>query len=219
VRELHILIPLGGARPPPRTAAHLASYGDPAMSWMNWQARAISRAVGLPEARVNSSYVKGRLEELMDFLGTTSPPNGQIGFHHINCERMERIHYRLHRMTLILFVVSIAAVAVNWLVRFDAPNLANRVNEWMMLFSAVLPALGAMFASINNQGEFARLQRRSRAMAESLRAMREEVANLLAEAETHPLARVTELAAQIAGMMVEENTEWRIVVLDVPHAG
>jgi hypothetical protein len=75
-----------------------------------------------------------------------------------------------------------------------------------------------MFASINNQGEFARLQRRSRAMADSLSAVREQISALAAEPEPPPLARVTELAARLAAMMVEENTEWRIVVLDVAHA-
>ncbi len=217
VRALRILIPLGGARPLPRTAAHLASYGDPAQSWMNWQARAIARAVGLPEARVTASYIKANLDELVDFLGTTTPPHGQIGFHHINCERMERIHHRLHRMSLILFAASIAAVGLNWLVRFMWPAVIDRVNEWLILFSAFLPALGATFASINNQGEFARLQRRSHAMADSLRSVRERAFDLDVEPHPPPLATVSELAAQIASMMVDENTEWRIVVLDVPH--
>jgi hypothetical protein len=219
VRALRILIPLGGARPLPRTAAHLASYGDPAQSWMNWEARAIARAVGLPEARITASYIKANLDYLLDFLGTTTPPHGQIGFHHINCERMERIHHRLHRMSLILFSASIAAVGCNWLVRFLLPAMIDRVNEWLILFSAFLPALGATIAAINNQGEFARLQRRSHAMADSLRAVHARVLDLDVEPHPPPLATVSELAAQIASMMVEENIEWRIVVLDVPHAG
>jgi hypothetical protein len=217
VRALRILIPLGGSRPLPRTAAHLAAYGDPAQSWMNWQARAIARAVGLPEARVTGSYIKANLDEMVEFLGTTTPPHGQIGFHHINCERMERIHHRLHRMTLILFTASIMAVGLNWLVRFAWPAEIDRVNQWLILFSAFLPALGATLASINNQGEFARLQRRSHAMADSLRAVHEKVFNMDVDPHPPPLATVSELAAQIASMMVDENTEWRIVVLDVPH--
>jgi hypothetical protein len=217
VRELHILIPLGGARPLPRTAAHLASYGDPSQSWMSWQARAIARAVGLPEARVTADYIKVNLDQMLDFLGTNTPPHGQIGFHHINCERMERIHHRLHRMSLILFAVSIMAVGLNWLVRFAWPAAIDRLNQWLILFSAFLPALGATFAAINNQGEFARLQRRSHAMADSLRAVRERVLELDVEPHPPPLSTVTEQAAQIASMLVDENTEWRIVVLDVPH--
>jgi len=218
VRELRILAPFGGAWSQPRTAAHLASYGDPARSWMNWQARAIARAVGLPEARIDNAYVTARCAELLDFLGAATPPHGQIGFHHMNSERMERIHQRLHRMSLILFAVTIAAVVANWLIRLVWPDAPERVTAWLILYSAFLPALGAAFASINNQGEFARLQRRSHAMAHGLTVLRGQIGALAADPNGPPLARISELAAQTATMMVDENTEWRIVVLDLPHA-
>ena len=218
VRELRILIPFGVAKPLPRTAAHLANYGDPARSWMNWQARAIARDVGLPNATVHKTYVIERCAELLEFLGTASPEHGQIGFHHMNCHRMERIHQRLHRMSLILFGVTIAAVATNWILRFVNPDAPERVTEWLVLFSAFLPSLGAAFATINNQGEFARLQRRANAMAQSLTALRGQIIDLISDPEGPSLARVSEIAAQLAAMMVDENTEWRIVVLDLPHA-
>jgi hypothetical protein len=222
VRELRILIPLGGARPAPRTPAHLANYGDPTRSWMYWQTRAVARSVGLPEARVDAAYVKRQLADLLEFVGAPghggAPPHGQIGFHQMNHERMERIHHRLHRMSLILFTVTLGAVVANWILRFVLPDLPHRLADWLILFSAVLPALGASLASINNQGEFARLQRRSLAMAQSLTSIRERIVALAAEPHAPPLAAVTDLAAQIAAMMIDENTEWRIVVLDLPHA-
>ncbi|MGA2952870.1 MAG: hypothetical protein ABSD80_11625, partial [Caulobacteraceae bacterium] len=217
-RELRILIPLGGARPLPRTAAHLASYGDPARSWMNWQARAIARDIGAPNARVDRAYVTARCAELLDFLGTASPQRGQIGFHHMNAHRMERIHQRLHRMSLILFAVTILAVGSNWILRFIDPDRPERVSDWLILFSAFLPSLGAALASINNQGEFARLQRRANAMVQSLTALRGQIVDLAVRPEGPSLARVSELSAQLAEMMIDENTEWRIVVLDLPHA-
>jgi hypothetical protein len=218
VRELRILIPLGGARPLPRTSAHLASYGDPTRSWMYWQARAVARPIGLPEARVDGAYVAGQIADLLDFVGEAQAGAGQLGFHRLNCERMERIHHRLHRMALILFGVTMAAVGVNWAQRLIFPQSPARLSEWLILFSACLPALGAALASINNQGEFARLQRRSRAMAASLSAMRERIVALAAQPQAPPLTEVTAIAAQIAAMMVDENTEWRIVVQDLPHA-
>ncbi|HEY1880306.1 MAG TPA: DUF4231 domain-containing protein [Caulobacteraceae bacterium] len=218
VRELRILIPFGGARPLPRIAAHLSNYGDPARSWMNWQARAIARDVGLPNERIDKAYVIERCAELLEFLGTASPAHGQIGFHSMNSHRMERIHQRLHRMSLILFAVTIAAVAANWALRFNNPDIPERIAAWFILISAFLPALGAAFATINNQGEFARLQRRANAMSQSLTAVRDQLMEMIASAEGPTLAHVSELAAELASMMVDENTEWRIVVLDLPHA-
>jgi hypothetical protein len=218
VRELQILIPFGGARPLPRTAAHLANYGDPARSWMNWQARAIARHVGLPNARVDKAYTVARCVELLDFLGTAMPQHGQIGFHHMNCHRMERIHRRLHRMSLILFGITIAAVAGEWILRFVNPDIPERFTAWLILFSAFLPSLGAALASINNQGEFARLNRRANAMSHSLQSLHLQILDILGSRDGLTLMHLSELAAQLASMMVDENTEWRIVVLDLPHA-
>ena len=222
IRELRVLIPLGGGRPLPRTPAHLASYGDPTQSWMYWQVRAIARAAGLPDATVNAAYVADQLAYLSDFIGAPGEgrdrPRGQIGFHHANCERMERIHHRLHRMALLLFVATIVGVALNWFIPLVMLREPNWLGRWLILISAFFPALGAALASINNQGEFARLQRRSRAMAEGFAALKTRTAGLRDQDAGATLAEVTALAAQMAAMMVDENIDWRIVVLDLPHA-
>lgn len=216
VRELRILIPLGGARLRPRPAAHLGDYGDPARSWMNWQARAIARDVGLPTVRIDGAYMATRCSELLAFLG--SHEHGQIGFHRMNCHRLESIHRRLHRISLILFVTTILAVAVNWGFRLVHPDAPEQVSDWLILFSAFLPALGAALAAINNQGEFARLHKRANAMAHSLARLKSQIAGLARSADGPSLSGLSVLAAQLGQMMIEENAEWRIVVLDLPHA-
>ncbi len=220
IRELRILIPLGRGRPLPRAATHLANYGDPTRSWMYWRMRAIGRAVGLPDARVDAAYIREQLDHLLDFIGVAPgagvAAHGQLGFHRVNCERMERIHDSLHRSTLALFVLTIAGVVLNWLLS-SVPVRTPLVTPWLVLISVVLPALGAALASINNQGEFTRLQRRSRAMAEGFEAMRLRITALAGQATPPRLDAVTEVAAEIAAVMVDENVDWRIVVLDLPH--
>ncbi len=222
IRELRILVPVGGGRPLPRTPAHLAAYGDPTRSWMYWQIRAIARAAGLPNARVDAAYVAEHLAYLGDFIGAPAEPRakprGQIGFHHANCERMEAIHHRLHRLALILFAVTIVGVALNWLVPMVAARPPAWIGRWLILVSAVFPALGAALATINNQGEFARLQRRSRAMEKGFEALKTRIVDLGDQGAGATLADVTALAARMAAMMVDENIDWRIVVLDLPHA-
>jgi len=217
-----VLVPQHGGRPLPRTPAHLASYGDPTQSWMYWQVRAIARAAGLPNARVGVPYVADQLAYLSDFIGAPAEgrgqPRGQIGFHHANCERLERIHHRLHRMALVLFAVTILGVALNWFIPLVMAREPSWIGRWLILVSAFFPALGAALASINNQGEFARLQRRSRAMAEGFAAVKTRIAGLRDQDAGATLAEVTALAAHMAAMMVDENIDWRIVVLDLPHA-
>jgi hypothetical protein len=226
IRELRILTPLGGGRPLPRTPAHLASYGDPTQSWMYWQTRAIARDVGLPDATVSGPYVADQLTHLLDFVGAPAQgragahgkPRGQIGFHHANCERMERIHSRLHRLALALFTVTILGVALNLVTPLVMAHEPPWMGRWLIVVSAFFPALGAALASINNQGEFARLQRRSRAMADGLAAIQARLAVIADQPAGATLANVTALATQTAAMMVDENIDWRIVVLDLPHA-
>jgi len=222
IRELRILVPLGGARPLPRTAPHLASYGDPTRSWMYWQVRAIARATGLPNVQVTGAYAAEQLTALLALVGNSDDaaarPGGQLGFHQANAERMERIHRRLHRISLILFSITLIAVGVDWAARVAAPAIADEVIDWLILVAAGFPALGAALASINNQGEFARLQRRSQAMTAGLADLRGKIAHVAARPGPLLLSDVTELAAELSTMMLDENTEWRIVVQDLPHA-
>lgn len=222
IRELRILIPLGRGRPFPRAPAHLANYGDPSRSWMYWRMRAIARAVGLPNARVDAAYIGEQVEHMLGFIGAPAkdgvPAHGQLGFHVVNCHRMEQIHDRLHRWALVLFNVTIAGVVLSWILPLAAPGQIRFVTLWLILISVFLPALGAALASINNQGEFARLQRRSRAMAKGFEAMKIRLTELAGQPAAPSLADVTDVAAKIAAMMVDENVDWRIVVLDLPHA-
>jgi len=222
IRELRILAPLGGGRPLPRTPAHLANYGDPTQSWMYWQMRAVGRVAGAPNARIDDAYLDEQAGYLLDFLGSDGeggdPPRGQIGFHRLNCERLERIHRRLHQSTLGLFCLSIIGVLLNWfLTAAMGPAEPGWISRWLILISAVFPALGAALASIDNQGEFARLQRRSRAMAERFADVAAQIPALRNSAALS-LAALTDLASRTAGMMIDENVDWRIVVLDLPHA-
>ena len=96
------------------------------------------------------------------------------------------------------------------------PGQADRVSQWLIIVAAGFPALGAALANINNQGEFARLHRRSKAMVTAFETMRQRIAQMAAQ-QSPPMAHVTNVAAQIATMMIDEVTDWRIVVLDLPH--
>jgi hypothetical protein len=218
IRELSLMAPLGGGAAAPRTPAHLADYGDPKQSWMYWLYRALARAACLPRARVDQAYVDAQLERLDAFLGDAHGGSGQLGFHTAAAERHERIHERLHALSLGLFGITLAGVASNWILPLFTRVPPHWAGHWLVFISAFFPAFGAALASINNQGEFARLQRRSQAMAQGFSAIRVRIAALRAEDQPPQLADVAQIAERITAMMVEENSDWRVVVLDLPHA-
>ena len=78
IRELRLLIPLGGGRPLPRTPTHLAVYGDPAQTWMYWHLRAIARATGIPSVRATPAYLGESLGSLLEIA--ESPRRRPTGF-------------------------------------------------------------------------------------------------------------------------------------------
>lgn len=220
IRQLRLLLPLGGGRPAPRTPAHLATYGEPTRSWMYWQIRAIARAVGIPSAVVTPGYIARCLDDLYDIAD--GPQHGQLAFHEANHHRSEAIHERLHVLTFVLFWGTVIAVVAHFAFTFF--EIGDRAaGRWLLLASALAPSLGAALANINNQGEFARLAKRSRAMAEGFTefARRIEALRMWQQATSAPpsIAEVTAVARAMTEAMVDENVDWRVVVLDLAHAG
>ncbi len=222
LRELRFLIPLGGGRPLPRTPTHLAVYGDPAQTWMYWHLRAIARATGIPNAAAAGPYLAECLDSLIAIAD--DPADGQKPFHQANARRFEHLHERLHRAAFWLFMLTIVGIALHLAPRvgFVGPvgRLMDSRKEWLILASALLPALGAALTSIDNHGEFVRIAKRSQAMsaglgrfADQLRALREA----LERGDRVSLAEVTPLAGAMAETMVDENIDWRVVVQDRPQ--
>ena len=231
VRQLRLLIPLGGGRPVPRTPPHLAVYGDPTRSWMYWQARAVGREVGLPDARLTQAY----LDDCLGYLGAVAadPETGQLCFHLKTRQRSERIHEFLHRGSGLLFGVTLLSTIAHLLLQIPSgevgwlPRLPERyaalvpLSEdgtlWLVLIAGFFPALGAAFAGINNQGEFVRLAKRSHAMADSFERFDAEIRKVKAAAETR-LADLLPVANRMSQAMVDENLDWRVVVNDPPQS-
>ncbi len=213
-RQLRLLIPLGGGRPFPRLAPHLGRYGNPHESWMYWYVRAIERAAGLPRQRVTREFLCECLGELDEII------RGQMDFHRQNSERSERLDHRLHALGLWLFGLTAAAVAFHF-----TPHLvvwAGGSLHWsegfirtLTAISAVFPALGGALAAINNQAEFARLAKRSHAMADRLELLHQEI-SALRKSEQPTSTRTIEIAVRAAQLMVDEVSDWRVIFQDRP---
>jgi hypothetical protein len=219
IRQMRFQIPLGGVRPQSPPPAHLSAYGDPSMTWMYWHATAVERAIGLPSARVDHDY----LVQYLDYFHAVLVE--QIGFHDGSGQRSKRIEHRLHRSVRLLLLLTLGCIVVHFapfgsLVGLPALSLRGRLEEWLTLGCAFLPALGAALAGINEQGEFARLAKRGGAMHERLDAIRKDVEDMkrAADPETDPLRleQVQRLVEPTARLMVDEVLDWRVIFRDRP---
>ncbi len=219
IRQLRLLVPMGGGRPFPHVPDHLAMYGDPARSWMYWHMRAVARDTNLPDTPVDRAYLLDCLDHLADVVG--SQTNGQWGFHVRTGVRAHRLHHRLERASLVLFVLTFLGILVH--LGLAWPGLFPReagaaADHWLVLVSATAPALGAALAGINNQGEFQRLSKRSTAMADGLSRIHRDIVRLRAAEQGLRLSGVLELSELMGELMIQEVMDWRIMFADRPPA-
>lgn len=216
IRQLRVLIPLGGGRPFPRNPTHLGVYGNLSQTWMYWHMRAIARATGIPNAKVTHEYVLNCLNYIDRIVG--GPHGGQLKFHQETEMRSEHIAHRLHMASTWLFGLTLFGIGVHLLLELSGVEVPKAIDHWLVLASAFLPALAAALAGISNQGEFARVAKRSAAMADSFGRFARQIAVLRSSDAQGllKLAQVIPLGGEIAEVMVDEVADWRVVFIDRP---
>ncbi len=214
IRQLRLLIPLGGGCPFPNVPIVSAAWGSPTQSWMYWQMRSIARSVGLPPAKVTTEH----LRQCLQFMGGVT--SGQLQFHAATAKRSGRIAHVLHRGAFLLFLGTVLAVAAH--AAIDS-GLIFRTNGEERLWSArfaslaiVLPVIGSALLAIWNQGEFARVAKRSAAMADLFHKFSVEIAVLRSDRVDARLSDAAALAGRIAAAMIDEVADWRVVFTERP---
>ena len=206
LRHLRIVNLMGGERSFPGIPAHHEYYGHPSATWIGWYVRAVTRSIGLPEIKIDQEYLKTSLVHINNLLAD------QLNYHLSNSSRCENIERRLHQGTVFLLLLTGLSCILH-LCHFD------HIESLLTFFCGFFPSLGASLAGINNQGEFRRLTHRSKAMISQLTILQERI-NLLInplkpESEIPP-SEASDIAGELARLLVNEVLDWRVVFLDRP---
>jgi hypothetical protein len=176
-------------------------------------------ATGIPQAKVSPEYVLDCLGYIAKVVGGAN--GGQLKFHKDTEARSKRIGHRLHLASMALFVLTIVSIVIHFGLGISASHHPP-IDRLLILLAATLPALGAALAGIANQGEFARLAKRSAAMAAGFEQFAAQIAALQSQSaksgEALKLSSIIPLAGSIAGVMVDEVADWRVVFIDRPPA-
>ena len=106
VRQIRIIIPLGGGRPLPRTPIFSGNFEDLSETWMHWHIRAIARSVGIPAVTVTPQYLASCLGYIDGLI------ESQVNFHRKTIHRYELICENLHSLASSLFFISLAYVSI-----------------------------------------------------------------------------------------------------------
>jgi hypothetical protein len=192
LRHMRFLAPLGLTLPSIRVPAHYA-HGDPRTTWASWHFRAIVRAAGMVNARIDTFY----LDAYRKFL-TEYEIQSQITYHKENARCSHIIHHRLHRFGEVLFFLAFGVCVLHlW-----------SHSPWLTFFAAVFPAFGAAAYSIRSHGEFQRIAERSEAMRQKLQEMANQLLKRNDVRSSHALGQIAEAAADT---MITEVLDWRIV--------
>ncbi len=205
---------LGGVWQQANVPSHLATYGNPAATWMNWHARAVERAAGLPNVVVDTAYLSACRELLLESLIAD-----QAEYHEQNIKRVGTVDHRLHRAGEWLFLTTLAVCIFHFLVVFQEHwfgDTSAALDRWLMFGAAFLPALGAALAAIRSQGEFHRVEQRSRAMQEELTQLRQAIASVPTRPNELNSQLLQQSVEQATRLMYNEVLDWRIVFQERP---
>lgn len=209
VRHLRLASPVGGPMPSTQVSAHLAGYGAPGSTWMDWYVRGVSRAYGLPNAVVDRRHLQDCLVELEELLSE------QKRYHRKRAGRCHTVEHWLHVGGLTSLALTLLACCLHLFhLGFSAEVLTS--------ISGFLPALGAALAGISNQGEFRRVSKRSEAMEQQLGLLVERVVALRdgvpdpGQVVQLSSAQVGYLSEEAARLLVSEVLDWRVVFVDRP---
>ncbi|NOS89975.1 MAG: hypothetical protein HOP34_15825 [Methylococcaceae bacterium] len=196
LRHYAYLTPIGGVS----HTAQSVFDGDDDQTFVlvDWLARALSRAEGIPKISFDADY---RLA-YRDFL--LAAITDQADYHDRNHARNHRIAHTLHRLNLGLLIIIVAACLAH-----------IYVHHWAVyttFIAAVLPAVGAAVAGVLSQGEFERVAKRSKGMNKHLLLIFKKL-------DKNSGATVLELAEQAQraiDTMSQELYDWRVIFRGKP---
>lgn len=196
LRQMRFLLPLGLSTPAFSVPDH-HRHGNPQNTWGNWQLNAAIRAAGLLSARIDQAF----LTTYARFLARRELLV-QAAYHRANATRCAQIAHRVELASYVLFALTLLACMAHLLIH-------DATGRWLTLATAGLPAFGAAFVGILNQGEFQRIASRSAAMHERLR----ELSDNIEAGGNISLPHLASIAEEAAETMSGELLDWRLIFL------
>jgi len=192
LRQMRALAPFARVTPSFEVPAHLSA---PAFTWFNWYFRSIVREAGMIKAVVDKPYLDSCRTVLLSEISS------QVRYHTKNARRHKALHHRLHKLSTFLFLLTLIACIAH--LSFSP---SEGVEFSLTLCAIVLPAFGAAIQGILHQGDFSRLENRSRGLRRSLFQLKTEVKPPGDNLSFGRLGEKTEIFSQI---QILEQADWR----------
>jgi len=196
LRPMRSLKLLGLAAPdPPGTSTNPVPR-----RWIDWYASGIWRAMGCPAGSMSTERAAALAIAVAEH--EIAP---QVAYNERHAREIETLDRRLELIGALLFVATLLACVATVVGLLVAPDLVHRFSDWTTLVSAGFPALGTAVFGIRFQADFGGSAHRSRATANALRQIHDELKKGVT------LTRASDLVEQGARRMLSDLDEWRLV--------
>lgn len=216
LRHAPALMLLGVARPVGRWSHSATS------NWPETYARDSLRELGLPQIRVTQAYLRAGLQLLLDRHVV-----GQRHYHHQKAKRLTATHHNLDRLSELMFLSAIIAVAGYLGVTLAShlhmlrPGLGYDLSKSFTFLGVLLPTLGGASASIRFFGDFERFAAISEITATKLASVEVRISTLLDATDAAlDYATVADIAHEVDAIVMAEIESWQAVfgskVMTVP---
>ncbi|MGZ2412479.1 hypothetical protein ACUXST_001908 [Sphingomonas sp. F9_3S_D5_B_2] len=168
--------------------------------WVDWYARGVWRAMGCPAGAISRESAGQLASAVAEF--EVAP---QVAYHERHAREIDALDHRLEALGTLLFLATLVACVTTVAGLLVEPHTVERFSDWATLVSAGFPALGTAVFGIRLQADFGGSAVRSKATAEALRQIEQE----LGKGPT--LMRAADLTEQAARRMLSDLDEWRLV--------
>ena len=196
LRPMRTLMLLGIAAPdPPGTDTNPVPK-----RWIDWYASGIWRAMPCPSGAIDRPCA-ARLGRAI----AEHEVEPQVSYHLRNAEQIEALDQRLEQISMVLFATTVLVTIATLIGLAIGSDFVNAYGNWFTLVSAGFPALGTAIFGIRFQADFGGDALRSKATAETLRQIDQELRKDVS------LSRAADLAEQAARIMLSDLDEWRLV--------
>ena len=202
-RSWAFLAPIAQAPPTSRLPPYVSTKATQ-RDWTGWCFRARVREHGLSPAVVTPESLAVYQRQLLQVIA------GQAQHHQDKGGERKRTYERMELTTAVLFAVTGVAcfvhLALPELLRLESVAFLTTLAA----VTAVLPAVGSALEGLQGQGEYQRLSERSEGMCRYFTSLQKQVRG----PELQPLsyAALAQLAHQVAGVMLDELSDWRSLV-------
>ena len=195
VRSLKLLAI--AAPDPPGNAANPVAH-----RWIDWYAASVWRALGCPHGRIAPANAAQLSEAIV-----RHELEPQIDYNERSAAQIEKLDRRLARFGMGLFVATLVSSTIVIFGLIYDPDWVENTNDWFTLLSAGFPAVGTAIFGIRFQGDFGASALRSRSTAQTLAAIRDQMAS-----GEPSLNRSADLMEQASRAMLADLDEWRLII-------